>query len=159
TPWVEVEKKHGFQSTFYFFASNVRDRHVRDNVYRWSDLTWYRDEICPVSNVVGDMDAMGWEVGLHGSFLTYNSADMMREQKEDVEQFLQRPILSARQHNLHFDAKKTPSVLEEAGILVDSTLGFNRDVGFRTGTSYPFHLWDAERERWLNLLEIPLILH
>ena len=41
----------------------------------------------------------------------------------------------------------------------DSTLGFNRNLGFRTGTSLPFRVFDVERNAELDLLEVPLLLH
>ncbi|MEO8205306.1 MAG: polysaccharide deacetylase family protein, partial [Chthoniobacterales bacterium] len=159
SPWVEAEKKHGFRSTFFFFASKISKRHVRDNVYRWEDLTWYRGSECRIADLVRDLDETGWEIGLHGSFNTAHDAEMMLEQKLDIEQFLKTPMISTRQHNLHFDSQETPQIMEKVGFAVDSTLGFNRDIGFRAGTSYPFHLWDASTNRWMKLLEIPLILH
>ena len=96
---------------------------------------------------------------MHGSFQTATSYDLMAEQKEDVEKLMSSPVVSSRQHNLHFKADLTPAILDRAGIQVDSTMGFNRDVGFRAGTSYPFNVWDLKNECWLNLVEVPLILH
>ena len=75
---------------------------------------------------------------------------MIAEQKEDLEKALGETVVANRQHNLHFDAAVTPRILEKAGLKIDSTLGFNRDVGFRAGTSYPFRMWDLAGERWLG---------
>lgn len=159
TPWVEAEQQFGFRSTFFFFPTHVRERHIIDNVYRWDDRTTYREETCPVREIARDLHRRGWEIGLHGSYLSPLSGDMLAEQKADVEKAIGETVVSSRQHNLHFDSAKTPALLEKAGLLVDSTLGSNRDIGFRAGTSYPFQMWDAAARDWLRLVEIPLVLH
>ncbi len=159
TPWVDLEEKYGFRSSFFFFATHIRRRHVIDNVYRWDDRTTYRGENCSVSEMMRDLHRRGCEIGLHGSYLSARSYDMIAEQKEDVERALGETVVGNRQHNLHFDAAVTPQILEKAGLKVDSTLGFNRDIGFRAGTSYPFRMWDLAAERWLGLTEVPLVLH
>ena len=46
-------------------------------------------------------------------------------------------IGTTRQHLLHWDVRRTPRLQEAAGLRVDSSLGFNRGVGFRAGTSLP----------------------
>ena len=159
TPWVEIEAKYGFRSTFFVFPTRVRQRHIIDNVYRWDDRTTYRGEMATVREIVRDLHQRGWEIGLHGSYLSPLDADLLAEQKDDVEQALGAPIVSSRQHNLHFDVMKTPAILERAGLQVDSTLGSNRDIGVRTGTSYPSRMWDWGTQRWLGLVEIPLVIH
>ena len=159
TPWVEAEQRLGFRSTFFFFPTRVRERHIIDNVYRWDDRTTYRDETCTVREIARDLRRRGWDIGLHGSYLSPMSYEMLAEQKEDVEKAVGETIVTSRQHNLHFDCARTPALLEKAGLLVDSTLGSNRDIGFRAGTSYPFRMWDAAAREWLRLVEIPLVLH
>jgi peptidoglycan/xylan/chitin deacetylase (PgdA/CDA1 family) len=159
TPWVEAEERLGFRSTFFFFPTRVRERHVIDNVYRWDDRTTYRGETCSVREIARDLNARGWEIGLHGSYLSPLDAGVLAEQKDDVEKAIGEKVTSSRQHNLHFDSARTPALLEKAGLLVDSTLGSNRDIGFRAGTSYPFRMWNAGTRDWLRLVEIPLVLH
>ena len=159
TPWVEAEERHGFRSSFFFFPTLVRERHPIDNVYRWDDRTTYRDGTCSVREIARDLHRRGWDIGLHGSYLSPMSYDMLAEQKEDVEKAVGQTVVTSRQHNLHFDAARTPALLERAGLKVDSTLGSNRDIGFRAGTSYPFRMWDAAARDWLALVEIPLVLH
>jgi peptidoglycan/xylan/chitin deacetylase (PgdA/CDA1 family) len=159
SPWVEAEQRLGFRSSFFFFPTHVRERHVIDNVYRWDDRTTYRGETCSVREIARDLHRRGWDVGLHGSYLSPLSYEMLAEQKEDIEKAIGETVITSRQHNLHFDAARTPALLERAGLKVDSTLGSNRDIGFRAGTSYPFRMWDAAARDWLKLVEIPLVLH
>ena len=120
TPWVEAEQRHGFRSSFFFFPTRVRRRHRIDNVYRWDDPTHYRGEQCSVREIVRDLHRRGWEIGLHGSYLSPLDHEMLAEQKEDVEQALGAPIVSSRQHNLHFDVARTPARSRSAGVLAAS---------------------------------------
>jgi hypothetical protein len=59
---------------------------------------------------------------------------------------------------LHYDVRATPSCHAKAGFLHDSTIGFNQNIGFRFGTSYPFFLHDLGSGATLPILEIPLIV-
>ncbi|MCC7517942.1 MAG: polysaccharide deacetylase family protein [Verrucomicrobiae bacterium] len=159
TPWIEAERKRGFRSTFFVFPTRVRRRHPRDCTYTWSDPTWYRGRRCSVREMLRDVVKLGWGIGLHGSLHSALDADLLREQKEDVEECLGRAIWSTRQHNLRFDVLRTPLAQVRAGFQTDSTLGFNRDIGFRNGIAYPFALKDPSSGEPIGLLEIPLVLH
>lgn len=159
TPWIEAERKRGFRSTFFVFPTRVTRRHPRDCVYRWDDPTWYRGERCSVRAMLRDVAELGWEIGLHGSLHASLDADLLREQKEDVETCVGRPVWSTRQHNLRFEIARTPAAHAAAGLQTDSTLGFNRDVGFRNGIAYPFALRHPPSREPVGTLEIPLVLH
>lgn len=159
TPWVDLEQELGFRSTFFFFATRISQRYPIDNVYRWNDQTFYRGVQCSLKELMRDLHHRDCEIGLHSSYLSHASYDLLMEQKEDVEKTLGETVISNRQHNLHFDARVTPAIIERAGLKIDSTLGFNRDVGFRAGTSRPFPLWNAQDQHWLSVIEIPLMLH
>lgn len=158
TPWIDLERQFGFHSSFFFFAESISQRHFRDNVYKWNDPTYYKNKIVSVKDVVRDICSQGWEIGLHGSYLSASSLDLLVEQKNDLERILGEQIYTTRQHNLHYDAGITPIVQDAAGFQADSTLGFNRDIGFRAGIAYPFRTWDQSEHRWLGTLQVPLNL-
>jgi hypothetical protein len=104
----------------------------------------------------------GHRIGVHPSYNSYRSADVLKREHERVLSMLrqfgvQTEALPVRMHYLRFDPKVTPSLLAEAGFSSDSTLGFADRSGFRRGTSRPFRLWDLERDRPLDLEEHPLI--
>jgi len=63
-----------------------------------------------------------------------------------------------RSHYLHFDYQKSFRILENAGILYDSTLGYWENIGFRAGISFPFYPFNIEENRPFRVLEIPLIV-
>ncbi|MBE2204547.1 MAG: hypothetical protein IAE94_09450 [Chthoniobacterales bacterium] len=159
SPWLEAEKERGFTSTFFVFPTAVSARHPRDLMYHWDDLMPFEGGLQPIRAVFAQVAARGWEVGLHGSIESAHTTGLLEAQRLDVEQAVGAPVTSGRQHNLQFGAAVTPDLLAASGLRVDCTLGSNRSVFFRTGTSYPHRLWSVGGQAWLNVLEIPLILH
>jgi hypothetical protein len=79
-------------------------------------------------------------------------------ERTKLERLADAPVLLNRQHYLRWDAQNTYRLLEEAGILIDSTLGYNDTPGFRSGTALPYMWFDYERSRPSKLLVVPLIL-
>ena len=103
-------------------------------------------------------DRGGFEVGLHGS---YNSAlvpGRLAAEKTALEQATGLSVTSTRQHFLHWDIRTTPPLQADAGFSADSTLGFNRNIGLRAGTSLPFRLFDFEQDRAVEPVELPIVV-
>jgi len=159
TPWIEAEIAHGFRSTFFVFPSRVRNRHLRDLAYLWTDKMPFEGRLVSVRDTFREIAAKGWEIGMHGSINSAFDSELLTEQRLDVSEAIGRNITAGRQHNLQFEAASTPDHLERAGFEVDSTLGSNREIFFRTGSSYPTPLWSLQKNDWLPVTEIPLILH
>lgn len=97
------------------------------------------------------------EVGLHGSpesafdpVVLQAELDKLRELGFDPKGF--------RTHYLHFDYQKSFTILENAGIHFDSTLGYWENIGFRAGISFPFFPFNIAENRPFRVLEIPLIV-
>lgn len=57
-----------------------------------------------------------------------------------------------------FDVLKTVSVLEDCKIKYDTSLGFAEKIGFRRGTCFPFYLYNFEKNKISQVIEIPLIV-
>jgi peptidoglycan/xylan/chitin deacetylase (PgdA/CDA1 family) len=131
--------------------------HETDPVYRYSDTVVFDGEEYTIAEMIREIDARGWEIGLHPTWNAYDDVDELKFQKGQLEDIVGHEIVSVRQHYLHYDITKTPRAHAEAGFQYDSTLGFNDNVGFRFGTSYPWNLYDIDTEKDLPILEIPLI--
>ncbi len=158
--WLEVEKKVGAKSTFFFWPglSAVTKRHHTDCMYELYDSVVFDNQRCTVTEMIREIDQSGWEIGLHPSWYSFNDGDEMKRQKESLEEALGNDIVSTRQHYLHYDIRVTPAVQAGAGFKYDSTLGFNNNIGFRFGTCYPWNLYDLKNEKELLIKEIPLII-
>ncbi len=158
--WLEIEEKAGAHSTFFFWPgwSSIGKHHDSDCSYELTDRIIFDGQNCIVAEMIREIARQGWEIGLHASWYSFDDADEMRRQKDALEAALGHDVVSVRQHFLHYDIRVTPRVQAEAGFRYDSTLGFNDNVGFRFGTSYPWRLYDLKAETELPITEVPLII-
>jgi hypothetical protein len=142
-----VEMEAGLASTYFviptrdypgrpFAGSSVARRAVRYDV---SDVRPQLQRII----------SSGCEVGLHG-IDTWVDSTKGREERSRVTQALDTSVTGVRMHWLFFD-EASPAVLERAGFLYDSTVGYNETVGFRAGTAQVYRPLGAT-----NLLELSL---
>lgn len=152
--WLALENSYGFKSTFFFFAGQLPIPHKYDTCYDHRSKIVFKGENVTVSKMMQEIYNSGWEVGLHGSYQSAVSADALREEKEQVERSLGHPIMSIRNHFLHYDSMKTPRIQAEAGFKVDSTQGYNRSIGFRAGTCFPYYCWDHKAHEPIAILEV-----
>ena len=156
--WLDVEKRIGAKSTFFFMPEVVNEPHRTDPNYTFSDTIVFDGEERTVAEMMREIDSQGWEVGLHPTWHTYDDPHELARQKAQVEGVLGHEVRSVRQHFLHYDIERTPRAHTEAGFRFDSTLGFTDGVGFRFGTSYPWQLYDGENNERLPILELPLVI-
>lgn len=157
TPWLAVEAQYGFKSTFFFLPERVSSFHPNDgSLYRYHERLKFEGNSLTVAELMKEIERRGWEVGLHGAFYSYDDAEELKREKEQVELALGKEIVSIRQHYLHFDIAKTPAAQSRAGFKYDSTFGSNRIIGFRNGLAAPFYFYDFAADTPLDLLEIPL---
>jgi hypothetical protein len=158
--WLEAEKEVGGHSTFFFWPgwSSIDRRHTTDCNYEIFDLVKFERQEISIGEMIRELDRRGCEVGLHPSWYSFDNLEEIKRQKSALENTLHHEIFSIRQHCLHYDIRNTPRIHAAADFKYDSTLGFNDNVGFRFGTSYPWYLYDIKAEKQLHILEIPLIV-
>jgi peptidoglycan/xylan/chitin deacetylase (PgdA/CDA1 family) len=153
--WLDLEAQYGFRSTFYFFSNPVQRAHHHDCGYQLDDQFMFRGERVTVAEFARELLRGGWDVGLHGSYNSATDADLLREQKDRLEKTIDFDVLSSRQHYLRYDAARTPKIHAEVGFQTDSTQGFNRNIGFRAGSCFPYHCISLDSSEQLPVLEIP----
>ncbi len=156
--WMDVEQEVGSRSTFFFAPQFVKQVHRSDCMYRYDQIIDYRQEKLSVAEVMQSMDRGGWEIGLHPSWHAHADLNELVFQKEQIEKTLDHSIQSVRQHFLKYDPLKTHKIQSQAGFKYDSTMGYNDNLGFRRGTSYPHQCFDVEQTQPLPLLQIPLVI-
>jgi peptidoglycan/xylan/chitin deacetylase (PgdA/CDA1 family) len=135
-----LEEDLGVRSAFYFLdeQSLFRDRPVREWVSptSWKRYTGrYEVDDRRIASVVRELDAGGWEVGLHGSFESYRDPERIAVEKAAVERVLGDRVLGGRQHYLNLDVPGTWRAQAAAGLRYDSSLGSSTEVGFQHGYS------------------------
>ena len=101
-------------------------------------------------------DQYGHRIGLHGCAYSLEQLDY-RRQREALSRATGHEITWHRNHYLVWDPEVSPRVLKEAGLRVDSTLGFNTTQAFRTGLAWAHELWDLEADAPSGMIEIPMV--
>ncbi len=101
----------------------------------------------------------GNEIGLHGSFNSYNEYQILENEKKRIDQSISGSRCAGnRQHYLRWETPLTWRLLERAGIRYDTTLGFAAQEGFRCGICYPFKPFDIVENRIIDIWEVPLMM-
>jgi hypothetical protein len=141
----------GLHSTFFFLTM---DTQIPDGSRYSVDEPW-------APRLMAGMARRGHHIGLHGSYNSFADADRLRSEWALLETAaqglpagaLQRTI---RQHFLRFRPGVTWTAQADAGLLVDESLGFADDVGYRAGTARSFAAFDLRERRTLSLRVKPL---
>ncbi len=150
---MELEESLGIRSSFYFLKERGKVRITDRKSWRHLGRRYSFED---VRDVMVKMIEGGWDVGLHGSFHSYDNKNLLRREKSELEEVLGDRVVGIRQHNLNLNIPKTWRIQEELGFLYDTSLGSNRRVTFRWGTCFPFYPIDGSRK--LNVIQIPLIV-
>ena len=111
-----------------------------------------------IKSLMQQMSERGHKIGVHPSYASFNNSTLIQEEKEAVSLNSGTTIDSSRQHYLRFDVPATWRCLVDAGIKIDSTLGYAAEPGFRCGTSKPFPVFDIHKRETFPLIERPLLI-
>ncbi|VDG72438.1 Uncharacterised protein [Clostridium carnis] len=141
----KIEKKYNIKSAFYFMSGG---NSIYDNYYSLKD---YR-----IRSLIEYLEKDGCELGYHYSFSAFNDFEMMREEKEKLDEYLINKNYGGRNHYLRFKSPDTWRIAEKNNILYDTTLGYSNYLGFRCGTCNAYKVFDIKKNNELNLWEIPL---
>lgn len=131
--WIELEKN--IPSTFYFAMTNGRG-------IKYSKVQ--------IKNTVKLLAGTQFEIGIHGQ----NNSDpqVIKEEVEELFSISGKKPAGIRMHYLSF-SRDTWQLLESAGYLYDTTYGFSREIGYRSGTVMPYHVPVTTDQK---IIEIPL---
>ena len=145
--YLEVEK--GLRSTFFFLpykgtagtgmpcAAPVK----RAGKYNIDNLKAHIEQII----------SEGCEIGLHG-IDAWNDSEKGKRECERIKSVTGKRVYGVRSHWLYFN-KESPGNMEKAGLMYDSTCGYNDAVGFYAGTAQAFRPLGSD-----ELLELPLLI-
>ena len=154
---IDIELARDVRGSYFFTVHPPGRASWYDSVYTVNDRLVFGDQRRRVRDVMNEVAQAGFDVGLHGSSASATDARLLSAQREVLENAIGREVQTIRQHWLHWDVHATPAAQAAAGFRADSTLGFNRNVGFRAGTSFPFFLSTPDPFDAVDVLEIPLI--
>jgi peptidoglycan/xylan/chitin deacetylase (PgdA/CDA1 family) len=154
----ELENSLGVKSTFYFL--NETGKHNTFSLQSWILYKGLYDiESLPVKEVIRNLVKEGFEVGVHGSYNSYNNMKLLQSEKRTLESITGLKIKGVRQHYLNYD-ESTAYIHHDIGFVYDTSVGYKPikgAKGFRRGTSFPFQLMLPD-SRISSVIEIPLII-
>jgi peptidoglycan/xylan/chitin deacetylase (PgdA/CDA1 family) len=144
---LDLEQRYGFSSSFYFMSGGVSEL---DGDYAITEPK--------VRRLIRKIEDRGCEVGLHGSYSSYNDEEIMASEKNRLDKVVDCKSYGCRQHYLRWKTPDTWRLQEAAGLMYDSSLAFAECAGFRSGLCLPFKPFDVLENRELDLWELPLII-
>lgn len=146
TELAQVEQDNGLSPVFFFKAQKNGEYDCQYAIDNPNTL------LC-----IKDLRDAGIQVGLHGSYKSYDNAELFSCEKARLEHVTGSPVTCCRQHYLRFGAT-TLSTWQACGITDDYTLCHAEQPGFRCGTCHPYPLYDTEHDCATQITEHPLIV-
>lgn len=154
---MEMEKECGVKSTFFFLNE-------QEKVKLFSPSEWklylgrYNIKDPDIVEMMNRLDGGGWEIGIHGSYNSYNDPKRLEKEKIVLEELLGKKIHGISQHYLNFNIPETWIYYEKLGLVYSTTMGFVSGVGFRLGTSHPYRPFNPEDGKHIDLWELPITI-
>ncbi len=90
------------------------------------------------------------EIGMHPSYFSIQN-NTFNEEKEILENAINRPITKSRQHYIRLKIPETYQLLIDNNFTDDYSMGYPAKLGFRAGTSFSFNWYDLKNNRATNL--------
>ena len=143
---MRASEKFSLQSRFYFMAGGET---AFDNYYQLGQLK--------VQDLLETIKSRGHQIGFHPSYNSYTRPLLWRQERDALAALAPRKITKGRQHYLRFEVPTTWQIWEDAGMSVDSSLGYPEAPGFRCGTCYAFPVFNFLTRYTMSLYESPLI--
>lgn len=133
----DIESSYGVRSTWFFLHETFPFQLFSPRSWPLS-LGCYSLDDPDVRRAVVELDRGGWEIGLHGSYLSYRDGDLLRAEKKKLDEVLGRPVVGVRQHYLNLTIPDTWRSQRECGLAYDASLGIRGAVGFPHDCYVPF---------------------
>ncbi len=134
---IDIETKHGVKSTFFFLIESLPFLLFKPATWKLSlgryDITENR-----IRQIIKELQQNDFEVGLHGSYASYNDLSLLKSEKQQLEAVTGQAAAGIRQHYLNLN-ENTWQLQQQAGFIYDSSWGYTRKIGFKDGKAKPFH--------------------
>ncbi len=142
---IDIEEEYKARSTFFFLVKPDPD----------FGNNYYSKDIEPEIKKILDRNC---EIGYHTRYHIFENVEKIKNEKIELERVIGKEVIGVRNHHLRFKIPNSWHVLQKSGFGYDSTLHYNDMVGFRNGMCHPFYPYDVEKNKTIDILEIPLTI-
>jgi hypothetical protein len=144
---VDIHKKFPIKTMFFFqFAKHsAHDKNISTNNNRFRNLI----------KSVADYSV----VSLSTSFVSSLDKNVLREEKKQLGNLINRPINYARLRYNKVNVPATYRNLVETEFTDDFSMGYTHEIGFRAGTCTPFYFYDINTEVRQPIKIHPFAMH
>lgn len=134
--FMRIEEEHGVKSTCFFLNESIKPQLKKPGSWK---LAFGRYSIHDkrIVEIIKQLDADGWEVGVHGSYRSNSNEELLQQEKKTLEAIVGHEVIGIRQHYLNF-AENTFDIHCRCGFKYDSTWGLTKGIGFKEGKVKPF---------------------
>ena len=92
-------------------------------------------------------------VGIHPSYASNSEADLVQNERIQLQEVLRRPVIHSRQHYLRMRTPQTFRNLVDLGVKEEHSMGYTYTPGFRSSMASSYTFYDLEMEA-----ELPLVM-
>jgi hypothetical protein len=144
---IGLHKKYAVHSMFFFqFAEySTYDKNVSPNSNKFRHLI----------KSIADYSI----VSLAASYSSFQNNALLKEEKKQLSQVINRPVKYSRMRYNRVDIPTTYRNLVEAEFTDDFTMGYTHEIGFRAGTCTPFQFYDIPLEVRQPIKVHPFAIH
>ncbi len=147
---LEILNKHQVRSTFFFLNESLPFKPFQ--LSNWAlSLGRYDINDQQIVDMIRKLEKEGHEIGVHGSFNSYNDLELLEKEKKVLETIVGHNIHGIRQHHLNL-AENTWELQRKAGFKYDSSSGLNFWIEVKEDKVKPFKPFGDD------FLEIPMSL-
>lgn len=141
----EIEELHRNHPAQYFFLVG---NYGQEDQALDLDQALIQERIQPIAE----------RVGIHPSYRSNTVSGLLNTEKKILENTLQQPLKTSRQHYLKLRLPDTYRQLLQENIQEDWSMGYADAVGFRAGMALPFFWYDLQKEEPTSLLIRPFMV-
>jgi hypothetical protein len=144
---IALHKKYKVKCNFFFqFADYSKyDKNVSTNSMKFKSLIKYVADYAPVS--------------LAASYSSFTDLELLRKEKANLEEVINRPVNSSKMRYNRVDVPETYRNLITAEFTDDYTMGYTYELGFRAGTCTEFQFYDIPLEVKQPIKVHPFAIH
>jgi hypothetical protein len=152
---MNLSESNGLKSYFFFISD-----------YGTSKSINYKLSHPFVGNLMQNITSRGHYIGFHPDFNSYNNPDNWSKELDRLKLYSPQNIQFGRQHYLQFEVPVTWQIWNDMGMEWDSSLSYDDEPGFRTGSCYTYSVFNfltreklRLKERSLTIMDKSLVFH